>query len=60
MNEVNEIAIDVIKEDEAVALIFIRLGNKGNSLLLQLRVAGVEVFRQDGNMAQAGRPHFSW
>ena len=60
MNEVNEIAIDVIKEDEAVALIFVRLGNKRNSLLSQLRIARVEVFHQDGDMAHAGRAHFGW
>ena len=58
MDQVAEIAIDIFKKGEAIALIGEWLTDEGDAFVLKNGVGSVEIVDRDGEVADAGGLHF--
>lgn len=54
MNQMQDIAVAIVEENQAIALVVERFAEELDAFTLQLRVRGVEIVDRDGEMADAG------
>ena len=58
MHQVDKIAVAILEEDEAVALVVNGLAEKSYTFVLEVGLRRVEIVDQDGEVANAGIFHF--
>ncbi len=56
-DQVDQVAVGVVKENQAIAAGFVRLAGELDALFLELGETGIEVVHRDGDVAHAGGLH---